>query len=223
MNLKIHIQKDEYKEATGIVVIIDVLRACTTVPILFQQGAKEIIPVKTTQEASNYEEYGHILIGEGEHGSVHDSFHYNNSPSEICNVDFSGKTLVLRSNNATQAILNAEKADEIVLASFVNMDAVAMYILNHNLKDVTLVPLGRLGEKGLEDELCAEAIKCELEGKAYDFDEMRDQIVDCECAVLVRDTLGRPDDVTIALMRNSYPVVAKVHSENNLKVLRPVK
>ena len=196
------------------------LRACTTVPVLFSQGASEIIPVITPEDAAEYERHGHILVGEGEDGSVHDSFHYNNSPSEIYDVDFTDKTIVLRSNNATRAILNAKKASEIVLASFVNLDAVVNYIRNHHIEDVTLVPLGRLGGKGLEDELCAEAIKKKLEGLAYDFEVYRKRVYDCDCAVLVRDILKKPEDVEFALKLNSYPIVPKVYSLENHKVIR---
>ena len=220
MKIKIHSLIEGSREAEGIVVIIDVLRACTTIPILFSQGANEIIPVITPEEATEYEKHGYILVGEGEHGSVHDSFHYNNSPSEIYTVDFTDKTIVIRSNNATKAILNAKKASEIVLASFVNLDAVVNYIRNHHIEDVTLVPLGRMGEKGLEDELCAEAIKDKLEGLAYDFEEYRKRVYGCDCAVLVRETLKKPEDVEFALKLNSYPIVPKVYSRESHKVIR---
>ncbi len=220
MIIKIRSLVDGSKDAQGIVVIIDVLRACTTIPILLKNHAEFIIPVNTPQDATKFESAKYVLIGEGEHGHVHDSFHYNNSPSEINDKDFTGKNVVIRTNNATQAILNANKASDIILASFVNLDACTEYINNHHLDQVTLVPLGRLGKKGLEDELCAEAIKSTLEGKSYDFPDMKKKIYNCDCANLVRDTLKKPQDVILSLDLNSCPIVPKVYS-NTYKIIKP--
>ncbi|KKQ53367.1 hypothetical protein A2865_03785 [Candidatus Woesebacteria bacterium RIFCSPHIGHO2_01_FULL_39_17] len=222
MEIKILYTTEAAKNAIGIAVIIDVLRACTTIPILFDKGAVEIIPVKTPDEALTYEKEGFVLVGEGEHGHAHDAFHHINSPSEVVSENFTGKKIVLRSNNATQSILDATKAQDIIMASFVNLDAVVEYIRKSKPNVVSLVALGRLGERGLEDDECAEAIKSALEGKAYDFEDMRKRVSVCDCAVLVRDTLGKPKDVEVALEVNSYPVVPKVYSEGDIKVIRPV-
>ena len=220
MNIKIHNLKDNLKEIKGIVVIIDVFRACTTIPILFSQGAIEIIPVRTAEETKEYMPKRYVLIGEGEYGSVNNVFDYNNSPSEIYDKDFSGKKIVLRTNNATQAIFNSNQASDIILASFVNLGAVVQYIYSCRVKNITLVPLGRMGEKGLEDELCAKAIKYELEEKYYNFEDMRRRIYKCKCAVLVRNILKRPKDVEMGLKLNSYPIVPKVYFENNHKIIK---
>jgi len=221
MDIKISYLIEGSKGAKGIVVIIDVLRACTTIPILLKNGAQEITPVKTAKEAQKYGAKGYILIGEGQHGAVNDTFHYNNSPSEVHDLDFNNKKIVIRTNNATQAILNAEYASEIVLASFVNLDSVANYIQNHHIKDVTLVALGRLGRRGLEDDLCAEAIKARLEGKEINFSGIIGRLYDCECAALVRKQLNKPDDVKLSLQLNTYPIVPKVYLEKGRKVIRP--
>jgi len=121
MDIKIKSLQDGARSAHGTAVIIDVFRACTTIPILLYNGAEEIIPVSTVEEAETYKSHGYILIGEVEHGHEHDIFDYNNSPSQVYKTDFTGKKIVFRSNNAAQAILNAKKADDIILASFVNL------------------------------------------------------------------------------------------------------
>jgi len=210
------------KKARGLTVIIDVLRACTTIPILFNNGAEEIVPVRSPEEALTYENEGYVLVGEGEHGHAHDAFHHTNSPSEVVNEDFSGKRIVLRSNNATLAMIDADKAETIVLASFVNLNAVVNFIQKRKPKVVSLVALGRLGERGLEDDECAEAIKSILENKPYDFEDMKKRVSVCECAILVRDTLGKPKDVEMALDVDFYPIVPKVFSEGDVKVIRAV-
>lgn len=220
MDIKILSLVNSSKSAKGLVVIIDVLRACTTIPILLKQGAKEIIPVSSIEEAAAYKQKGYVLIGEGEHGHSHEVFDYNNSPSEILGKDFKDKKVVLRSNNATQAILSIKEADDIVLASFVNIKAIVNYIKNHHLNTITLLTLGRLGQKSIEDDLCAEVIKNELEGKSYNFDEIREKIYHSPTAILVRETLHRPKDVDTALMLNAFSVLPRVFTEDDHKVIK---
>lgn len=220
MNIETYSTVNEAKKATGMTIVIDVLRACTTIPILLNNGAKTIMPVKTIEEAEEYIEKDYILIGEGKDGTVHDSFHHCNSPSEVELIDFHGKDIVIRTNNATQAIHDAKNADEIVLASFVNLDAVVKYILKNKANRVTLLPLGRLNEKGLEDELCAEAIKTKLQGESINEKQIKDQVDSCACAKLVRDTLDKPRDVEMALEFNSYPIVPKVFIHDNRIVIK---
>lgn len=220
MKIRIHSLIQGSKEMKGIAVIIDVLRACTTIPILLYQGATKIVPVKTPEEVEEYEKEGYIPVGEGKHGRNHKVFHYNNSPSEVYNVDFTGKNIVIRSNNATQAILHATKAADIILASFVNLDRIVEYIKNHLIKDISLVPLGRLGQKGLEDELCAKAIRLRLKGDQYNFKDMKKRIYNCKCANLVRNVLKKPNDVDMALKLNSYPIIPKVFSKRGIVFIK---
>lgn len=220
MDIKIQRLVEGAKSSKGLVVIIDVLRACTTIPILLKQGAKEIIPVSSIEKAATYKQKGYILIGEAEHGHSHEVFDYNNSPSEISDKDFKNKKIVLRSNNATQAILSAKDADDIVLSSFVNVKAVVDYIKNRRLKVVTLLTSGRLGQKSIEDDLCAQVIKNELEGKSYNFDEIKQKIYHSPTAILVQQTLHRPKDVDIALMLNAYNILPRVHTRAGRKVIK---
>jgi len=210
------------KIATGLTVIIDVIRACTTIPILFKNGAIEIVPVRTAETAEEYAKKGYIPIGEGKAGRERKIFKYNNSPSEVYKKDFSGKKIVFRSNNATQGILNAKKATDIVLASFVNIDAVVKYIKDKKTDDITIVPLGRLGHKTPADELCAQAIYLELRGEPYDFEDMKDKINKNKFAKYVIEKLKRPKDISIALDLNSYPIIPRVYTRKGRKILKAV-
>ena len=187
---------------------------------LFHQKATEIVPVRTVEDAEKYKSQGFMSVGEIEGGRVHDVFDYNNSPSEVYDKDFSGKRVVFRSNNTSRAILEAGKAWDIILASFVNMGAVVEYIQGHEHGIVTLIPLGRLGTKGVEDELCAQAIQSALENIPFNFDEMSERIAECPTAVMVRDDLQRPQDVTMALQLNSYPLAPVAVSSEGRRVLK---
>jgi len=223
MSIKIKSLQDGARSAQGTVVIVDVFRACTTIPILLYNGAEKIIPVRTVKEAEPYRSRGYILIGEDEHGTEHDIFDYNNSPSQVYKADFTGKNIVFRSNNAAQAILDAKQAEDIILASFVNLDACARYLVNLHPKDITLVPLGRLGKKSIEDEMCAEALKHLLEGRKYTFSGAKEKLNNSETAVLVRDILKKPEDIEISLTMDSYPVVPKVYCEDSRRLIKKAK
>ncbi len=161
MNIKILHNVEGAKEATGVAVIIDVFRAFTVEAYLMNNGAKKLIPVGDQELAYAYKKNDPnvILIGE-RHGKILPGFDYGNSPSQIENVRFDGKTVVHTTSAGTQGIANASKADVILTGSLVNAKAIANYILENNYQDVSLVSMGLEGLRDTdEDILCAEYIK----------------------------------------------------------------
>ena len=173
MDIKILHMVEGAKSATGITVIIDVFRAFTVEVYLMNNGAKKLIPVGDMQIAYDYKEKDEncILVGE-RHGIILPGFDYGNSPSQIKDIDFSGKTLIHTTSSGTQGIANAKNADEVLTGSLVNGKAIAQYIINKNPKEVSLVCMG-LGAKSQteEDNLCAYYIKSILEGQPMELDQ----------------------------------------------------
>jgi len=87
----------------------------------------------------------------------------------------------MTTSSGTQGIVNAGNADEIMVASFVNVKATIDYIKDKNPEIVTLVAIGSFGiEIRDEDGLCAKYIKESLEGKSPDFNKMRRYLRDYE-------------------------------------------
>lgn len=205
--------------ATGIVVIIDVLRACTTIPIVLFRGAKEIWPIASEAEI-NRSHPSYLTIGEVEHGASSSLFDFNNPPSEVCLADLAGRTVFLKTNNATEAMLNTSRAKETVLCSLVNIAAIANYILHCNPEEVKLLALGRLNMPGVEDEVCASALEVLLLGSNIDQKAIIQKVLNCDCAVLVQDRLGKPEDVELAVSFNAFPIVPKVYFEHGRPVIR---
>lgn len=163
MNIKI---VNNAKDATGLAVIIDVFRAFTLEPYLIHNGAKKIIPVGDMQIAYDYKKKDSncILIGE-RNGIVLPGFDYGNSPAQIENIDFSGKTIIHTTSCGTQGIVRAINAKEIITGSLVNAKAIVRYIIKNEIDDISLVALCRTGEfPADEDVLCAKYIKNLLEG-----------------------------------------------------------
>lgn len=157
------------KEAVGIAVIIDVFRAFSVEPYIINNGAKKLIPVGDKEIAYNLKEKNkdYILIGE-RNGIKLPGFDYGNSPTQIENVDFSGKVVIHTTSCGTQGIVNAINADEIITGSFVNVFAIVKYIKQRGYKDVSLVSLARIEEEPFpEDQLLAKYIKALLKNDTF--------------------------------------------------------
>lgn len=158
------------KKATGITVIIDVFRAFTVEAYLINNGAEKLIPVGDKDIAYDYKKNHNncILVGE-RHGKILPGFDYGNSPSQIKDIDFSGKIVIHTTSAGTQGIANATKADEILTGSLVNAKAIADYIKTKNPSEVSLVCMGlEAKQQTEEDNLCADYIKSLLLDKPID-------------------------------------------------------
>ena len=176
MEIKILSLIEGAKQAKGLTVIIDVFRAFTVEAYLSKNNAEKIIPVSKTEFAFEYRK-NHpdaILCGE-RGGKIVEGFDYGNSPSQVENVDFTGKTVIHTTSAGTQGIANAVNADEIIGGSLVTAKAIAKYIKQKNPEFVSLVGMGLAGERPTdEDMLCAEYIKSLIE--EHPFNDMEERI-----------------------------------------------
>ncbi len=167
------------KAAKGLTVIIDVFRAFTVEAYLAKNNAKRIIPVSKVDFAFEYRKNNidAVLCGERD-GVIIDGFDYGNSPSQVENVDFTGKTVIHTTSAGTQGIANAVNADEIIGGSLVNAKAIAKYIKQKKPEKVSLVCMGLAGkQKTDEDTLCAEYIKSLInETPMHDIEERIEKI-----------------------------------------------
>lgn len=143
------------------VVIIDVLRATSTINTALDNGVKEIIPVSTIEEALEYKAKGFIVAAE-RGGKKHEGFDYGNSPFEYMSEATVGKQVVLTTSNGTRALKMSEGADTIITASFLNLQSVINYLEKQN-NDILLFCAGWKDRFSLEDTLCAGAIAASLE------------------------------------------------------------
>ena len=157
---------DGARDARGLAVIIDVFRAFSLEPYLYDMGVKEIRPIGTIEDAFALHARipGSVLIGERK-GKKCEGFDFGNSPSTVLPEAVKGRTALHTTSAGTQGIVNAAGADEIITGSLVNAEAIARYIIAKQPKEVSLVAMGNRGiAPAAEDELCAEYIKSILEG-----------------------------------------------------------
>lgn len=209
--------------AEGVAVIIDVFRAFTTAAYVMANGADGIIPVKTIDEAFKLKTERDNLLLMGEvNGKKIQGFDYGNSPYEIKDLNFYGKTVVHRTSAGTQGLISARKAEERLLGSFVIADAIVEYIQNRNPPIVSLVAMGWNGrEKTPEDEFLAEYLEMKLCGKTPNFDEMKIKILESPHGAKFFDpdqdqfTVG---DFHAAMDLNRFNFVLRLKQDNKLLV-----
>ena len=166
MNIKILELIDGAKQAEGLMVVIDVLRAFSLEVCLFAQGAEKIYPIGDMNDAFalKAEHPDWLLFGE-RGGAKVPGCDYGNSPTGITGIDFSGKTLIHSTSAGTQGIVNATGAEEIITGSLLNARAIAEYIKKKNPETVSFCAMGNAGvRRANEDVLCAEYIKSILLG-----------------------------------------------------------
>ena len=142
-------------------VVIDVLRATSVITTALENGAREVIPVKTVEEAQNLYaqcDTAKTLRGGERNALKIEGFDHSNSPLEYKKKVVEGKTLILTTTNGTNAINNIIGADEVVLACFRNGAAVVEHIvgLSHRgSHDIAIVCAGTESHFSLDDGLCA--------------------------------------------------------------------
>jgi len=145
-----------YPHEDSIVVVIDVLRATSSICAALHSGVERILPVASVLEARNYQSKGFLCAAERQAQKV-EGFDLGNSPSEYRDPKLKGKIIVFTTTNGTQAIRAAREAYRIVVGSFVNLTVLCEW-LSHQHKNIILLCAGWKDFFNLEDTLCAGAI-----------------------------------------------------------------
>jgi 2-phosphosulfolactate phosphatase len=154
-------------EASGVVIVIDVLRAFSTAAYAFSRGAREIVLVSTVEEALALRTQIPASKAMGEVGGLAPAgFDFGNSPTFLIEHDLSGLTLIQPTGAGTQGAVRSRKADVLVAASFVVASATVDYVRSHEPEEVTFVITGILNND--EDIACAEYLEALLESHKPD-------------------------------------------------------
>jgi len=156
MNIEIIRSVEEADKATGLAVVIDVFRAFSVEAYIFANGASKIIPVLNLEEAYllKRENPDYILIGERE-GVKPEGFDFGNSPTEILDINFSGKTIVHTTSNGTKGLMNTTNADTVLTGSFLIVNSIIKYIKQNNFQNVYLISTAPVPEEDSEDIILA--------------------------------------------------------------------
>ncbi|MBI1796635.1 MAG: 2-phosphosulfolactate phosphatase [Candidatus Eisenbacteria bacterium] len=145
-------------------IVVDVLRATTTLTVALANGARDILPTATTGEALALRASRGSTLACGEReGLIVAGFDLGNSPFEYTRERVAGKTLAFASTNGSQAMLAARAARRRVLAAFVNAAAVVDAVAGES--EVAIVCAGKVGGFSVEDACCAGLLVARLEGR----------------------------------------------------------
>jgi len=160
MKINLFVNRAELQGATfsseEIVVVIDVLRASTTIIQAFKNGCKSITPVAQVEHARRLacEWRGSEVLLCGERNEMLiPGFDLSNSPQEFTSEVVCGKDIIFTSTNGAQLFGISANAHHAVVSSFINVGAVADYLCNHNMA-VNILCAGKHGRFGLEDVVC---------------------------------------------------------------------
>ncbi|WP_018755116.1 2-phosphosulfolactate phosphatase [Paenibacillus terrigena] len=151
-------RSDDFIHKTAIV--IDVLRATSTIITALAHGASEVLPVETVQQARSCQQTGDILGGERFCRRIA-GFHAGNSPYEYMTEEILDKRVILTTTNGTRGIQKSHKASHILAGALINASACANVALQLR-KDIVLLCAGAQDVFALEDGLCAGLIIDEL-------------------------------------------------------------
>ncbi|KPJ79889.1 MAG: hypothetical protein AMS19_10210 [Gemmatimonas sp. SG8_23] len=148
------VEPADLDEAT--VVVIDVVRATTTIIEALANGARAIFPTESTEEAvklaSSLGREDALLCGE-RRGAKIDGFDLGNSPREFSGDVVEGRKLVMSTTNGTRALRVAEEGGRVVLCAFTNLGAVARHVADD--EHVVILCAGQEARFSLDDALCA--------------------------------------------------------------------
>jgi 2-phosphosulfolactate phosphatase len=139
------------------VVVIDVLRASSTILEALMNGAPFVVPVASPEHAftakKQYAEKDVLLCGERQ-GIKVAGFDMGNSPTEFTREKINGRIIIMSSTNGTKAIDFASNAKQVMIGCFRNVAAI-VGTLNDDDTNIVLLGSGKLGQFCMEDMVCA--------------------------------------------------------------------
>ena len=211
-----------------VVLVVDVLRASTSIAAALHNGARAVIPFEGVDDAimraRSLERSEVLLAGERKMAPI-PGFQLGNSPREFTADVVSGKIVVLTTTNGTAALAGSVGAIEVIVGCFANYSAVLAWLraAARSGKSITIACAGTNGRFALEDAICAgrfvrgiarRGIQPEL-GDAANVAAIIDRRMGGDLLAVLRDSehgralidAGLGDDVTYCATMNTHPVV----------------
>ena len=216
----------EAEQASGTVIVIDVLRAFTTAAFAFDRGVRLILPVSRVEEAVTLAE---ALPGSGIMGEVNgyqpEAFHFSNSPGALLEQDLAGQVLIQRTSAGTQGLVKSVRAESLFAASFVVAWATAQAVARAQPERVSFVITGvSEGRDGDEDLACAEYIAGLIKGERPDPTPYLARVL---TSTVGRDFAGGSlgyllrEDMDLCLQVDRFSFAMPVRRENGHLEMRP--
>lgn len=216
-------------------VVIDILRATSVMITALQNGAREIIPCQTIQQAKEkakaLSKGSYLLCGERDARKIA-GFDLGNSPLEFTPQIVENKTLIITTTNGTKALNACREAKRIYVGAFLNMAAIQEKVKDQD--KLVLVCSGTRGRFSMDDGMCAAAIINGLKnhhqlslddlGKTLLMNYMNrsgkliNLLSKCNhLNYLISNGYG--EDVNFCLQTNIYPIIPRFSRDNNMIIV----
>jgi 2-phosphosulfolactate phosphatase len=215
------------------VLVIDVLRATSTICAALHAGARAVVPAADIEDATRLEAAlgAADVVLAGERNSVRiPGFQLGNSPREMTPDVVQGKTVVMTTTNGTQALLATAGARDVAVAAAVNLGAAGEYArqaLEH-YGDLLILCAGRDHGFGLDDAYVAGCLAVRALGGRRRRKGLNDAaLVSVDLVIRYRDRVDRVlalsragrelaargfrDDIGAASIVDAYPVLPFFH------------
>ncbi len=198
----------------GISVVIDVLRASTTIVECLANGARAVIPAASIEQAlsraKEREEQTYLLGGERQ-GQRIPGFDLGNSPLEYTRERISGKDILFTTTNGTKALLWSAQAETILVASLTNRAAM-LDRLRKETRPIFFLCAGTNGCLTAEDILLAGFLAKQLHQPTDPLD------VETGMAIDFAERNGQSAETILSTLRNSRggQNLMRIHGEQDL-------
>jgi 2-phosphosulfolactate phosphatase len=226
-----------------IYIVIDVIRATTSITTIFDSGAKRILIADTIEQARKAAQFlpGRLLCGERDAKPLPD-FDFGNSPAEFARTQLNGRELILTTTNGTRAFFACPEQSVRLAGCFYNASAVTAYALARaqtQNSNIAIICAAESGSFALDDTTCAGYLAQEIQRQQPD--------IQCHESVLAASTLyqlyappklipychsiqhvlqaGLGEDIALCLQQNVSTSIGKVtrrEAETDLWILESV-
>lgn len=216
---------DTCHTASGLVIVIDVLRAFSNAAYAFSRGAKEIRLVSTVDEALALRSRLPNARAMGEVGGLPPAgFDFGNSPAQMLEAELRGASLIQRTGAGTQGAVRCVKAEIRLAASYVVAEATVRYALQSDPPEVTFVITG--GYNNDEDLSCAEYLQSLFEGKTPAKEPFIQRVYASKDAEAHLDP-GRPEfplsDLDLCTRIDAFNFAMLIQKEQESLIMRAIK
>ncbi len=142
-----------------IFIVIDVIRATTTLAVIFERGAERVFVAGSIEQARMAASLhpGRLLCGERNVKPL-PGFDYGNSPVQFSQLDLTGRALILTTTNGTRAFYACPTGTTRLAGSFYNAHAIVAHTLRlatERASNISIVCSGELDYFALDDVVCA--------------------------------------------------------------------
>lgn len=204
--------------SSDVVVAIDVLRSSTTILTALANGAKNVVPVATMDEALAIGRRLEAILGGEVNGIKPPMFHLGNSPLEYVGDTIGGRTVVLYTSSGTRLLrFLTAISKKVLVGALVNVTPLTEYLIKGGFDDVSIITAGKMGSPALEDSYCAGLIARNLPWDESDGNaevvmkmaELKIDVVRRSLHALELVKLGFEKDVEYSLTLDSVRIVAE--------------